>query len=284
MIRKVIQSNETTLSITLPKKWTRENHIKKGSEVHVKEEGQYLQIGFEEGDKVVKESIIDFSLFPDNTISNRLLRSAIASAYKKGFDRIILLPHKSLSFVMINEIVDTMAGVVISEQNEKKTVLHSIIDPQGEDVYRMINKMWQNVYYFTRETMHGRITKEESLQLSKSVIKMRDYIQRLIAIHRMDDDKEFEYYVMTMFLEKIISPGKAMEVNKITDRKEILPLIDYVENLRVAHNKKDIAQALSIFNKLSDLKNNLYKKKSPYYGVYIEYLFSLSSRVLGVLV
>ena len=82
MLRKVVQHGPSTMTVSLPIKWVKENHVQKGDELVISEENNRVVIGTQR--KAKKNNItIDITNLNRNTIMFYL-----RSLYRQGLDEI----------------------------------------------------------------------------------------------------------------------------------------------------------------------------------------------------
>src|SRR3989344_1396001 len=82
--RKIVQHGPSTLIISLPSNWVKQNGIKKGDELDVKEEGKTLIVS-------VDTVATNYSLTEDiSGLKPFLVTRFLGRAYQKGYDKIYL--------------------------------------------------------------------------------------------------------------------------------------------------------------------------------------------------
>lgn len=118
--RKIVQHGPSTLIISLPSNWVKQNGVKKGDELDVKEEGKTLVVGV---DKITTNS----ALTQDITgMRPFLVTRFLARSYQKGYDK-IYLEHDSLELLKtIQQKTLELIGYEIIEQNDKNCMIQSI--------------------------------------------------------------------------------------------------------------------------------------------------------------
>ncbi len=290
MIRKAIQSNPTTLSITLPKKWAVKHSISKGTEISVEETDNCLTVFPGKEQKKVKQISIELS----STDPSRI-RTVLAAAYRRGFDEIELSSKSELSFAEMNRIADSLMGAIIVKQNPHHVMIKIAIDDTFEETSSIISKLFTTASYFISqviEYLSSNAGQEPDLaEMMKSIMKLRDYCQRMIQKTTFEGDKSYEYHILVFLVEKIagnfkdiISAKDSMKrsdglIGKLTEKKKTF------DSLHAALAKKDLEAAVALNKTLSAERKEICKaKESPIIAVITENLFSISSRVVGLLV
>ncbi len=129
MKRKVARIGPSTLMVSLPSKWCKENNIQKGREIELDYgENNSLIIGASQPEKKIKEITVDLSKF------KYYPRHLVAAAYKTGYDKIIakyssekekkdvesLFGYSCLGYTVLEETKDTFVIKDLAEINEKE--------------------------------------------------------------------------------------------------------------------------------------------------------------------
>ncbi len=287
MKRKLIKQGLGGVTVTLPIKWIRQLNLDGGSEVEVNETEQGILISSQalEGKKKTKE------LFIKKEESTRL-RTILSSLYRQGYDEIRLNFEAPFSLSEITKIVESLLGYIITEQTEKKVIIKNALKDNFEEINAIINKMFITTTFFLQQIADylsgAKIKEEELTNLRNSIIKLRDYSQRMINVQQFEKEKSYEYHMLVFTLEKIASNGN----NLISLKKKIKPssikeldeVINYLAELQKAFLKKDSAFAIALNENIYNFK----KKKDqetliPIFAVMGENLFTLSSRIVAIL-
>ena len=268
MNRKLIKQGGTGLTLYVPKKWVDRLKLKPGDDVSIEEDGNNLILTPE---SILKDKIITINATEMNISS---LRIALSSVYWQGYNKIKLTTKKKFSFVQINRLIDTYMGLIITDQSEKSITIQNTSTEKFEDVDKIINKLFTTVkYMFTRTN-----DKEEILELRKSVLKLGNYCQRLVFTTNFGKDKTYEYSSLILMLKKV--SGSLTFLKK--DNKEMADLFD---KSRDAYLKKDLALATKNFETIVKKRESHIKKNDcAVLGSLLENMYSLSSRIVSVLV
>ncbi|MBU0727637.1 AbrB/MazE/SpoVT family DNA-binding domain-containing protein [Patescibacteria group bacterium] len=291
MKRKLIkQGGGGGVTIYLPKKWVIERNLKPGEEVEVEQIEKHLRISTRPYKKEKKKISVSIGKQDRSRI-----RTLIASAYRRGFDQVTLNSTEGFSFVEINEVVDSLIGFVISEQSAKRVVIENVMADKFERVSSIINKFFLTIKFLNTELINFLLSKEsdtsELRELDKSIIKLRDYCQRMIHMTTYNDDRCYDYYNLIFVTEKYAGNLKNFRrLKKTININKVLPQLkenqDFFVELYKALMKKDIDKALLLNKKASAIKKRIYSdpKSHPLLGLMATNLFSLSSRIVGVLI
>lgn len=280
VIRKLIKQGHQGLTVTLPIKWVRKYNLKGGGEINLEETDQGLLFSTK-GNIKNKE----LNLFVDETNKSRI-RTIISSAYRRGFNKVTLKTKNKFSFLEINQIVDSLIGFVITEQYEQKIVIENVMKDQFEHVESILNKLFVTTKYLQSKVISGEKNDAEIIQLKMSILKLRDYAQRMIHLNNYGGDKSYEFHSLVLLTEKFSSGFvKLYNSGKIKDKSSIEIIIKQFSELITIFNKKDIQKAIKLNDYISKLKHkNLTRKVDGPIFIITEYLFGISSRIVGILV
>lgn len=279
MKRKLISQGKGGYTITLPVDWIRKHNLNPGSELEVGEQDDQVLVSTSSGNRKKEISvIIDFN-------NPSRLRTLLASLYRRGYDKIILTSKAQLPLKEINEVVDSLIGYVILEQGQKQVIIKDVMEDHFEEVGSIVNKMFLMVKNFQNEVLNNSIKHEDLLLLKKSLLKHRDYCQRMILINHFEGERAPEYYELVYILDKIAANYHDLStLSKIkTLASETKLQMDLFSSIYSTYLKKEIDTALRLNQEISQLRKKLlFSAKHPLLLVMIENLFTLSSRIVGV--
>lgn len=167
MRRKVIQLSETTLGITLPSSWIKQNNIKKGDELLTSLYNN--EIILRKDDLVNfnnKEILLD--LRNKHPIFQWLLFS---SAYVSGYDTYRILSDTKPS---IRGFVNSLIGLSIVDETKSSLTIKSISNPNLE----IINEVILKLFFEIRLNVHEII--EDHVQNKIKIEKREEEINALV--------------------------------------------------------------------------------------------------------
>lgn len=285
MKRKLIkQGGGGGLTFYVPKKWADKRRLKAGDEINIEETEEDLLVSSTAKKRLKK---IEIEIEKEDKLR---IRTIISSAYRRGYDQVTLKSKYGFSFVEINQIIDSLIGYVITEQDDNKIIIKNIMADDFEDVSAILNKLLITIKFFISAVIEylesSNKDKSELSELMKSIMKSRDYCQRMIHLTTYAGDKCYEYNTLVFIAEKIAGNFNDLLHLKLKKRNLIVELkkrYDLFSKLYTALMKKNINMAIKLNDNLSKLKINL-KGEIPIIGVITENLFSLSSRIIGILI
>jgi len=199
MKRKLISQGGGGYTIYLPKKWVDELRLKPGEEVEVTPKDKNLIISAKPG-KVINSKTFDLE-----TVNKNHIRSVIASAYKAGYDEIILNFKEQPKVHEINAIINTFTGLELFSQKKNSVTIKSFLTTRPEDVESLIVKMFQMINLITK-TIQEEWSRIDIKNVDSTVLnirKLRDHCLRTVHFHKYGGDKSYDYYDLVTQLEKI---------------------------------------------------------------------------------
>jgi antitoxin component of MazEF toxin-antitoxin module len=262
MRRKLIKQGNDALTITLPAKWLKSKNLKAGDEIEVDEDEQKLLISGT-GEAELKTKTISL----EDTSQNHL-RSLISSAYKAGYDEIVLKSKQTLKLSQLNEIINTFTGLEIVSQEKNKLVIKSFLKVD-ENAEPLIIKMFQISKLVTDNLDQdwGKVDFNNlEVLVSSNLRKLRDHCLRTIQINKFAGDKSYDYYDLVTILEKIaaeflnlarsISASKLSKTDLFTELKELL------NQSYSVYLKKDYSEASKYWLTVGKIKERYSKEKN----------------------
>ena len=137
MKRKIVKQGATTLTVSLPSKWTKKFRLKSGDEIQVEEKENQLIIK-NSGEFAISKTQLEIDKLP-KAIAYRYL----VGAYKKGSDEINVRfsqyiedlktrkKHKTINF--IQETINNLIGVEIIEQTKNYCKIKQITNVSEDE-------------------------------------------------------------------------------------------------------------------------------------------------------
>ncbi len=284
MRRKLIKQGNNALTLTIPRKWTEKHQLSAGDEVEICELQTSLEIL---PISTTSKKSIEIKL--ENTQKD-LIRSVIASAYKSGYDIIIL--HCAVNPAVIKKIYDitnTFTGLEIIEQTQKSITIQCYLQESVEQTEKLINKMFQTVHYGS--SLIEASQEEIELLHNQTIHKLRDHTLRAIHKTSYGNDKTYDYYDLVTILEKISAANIHLATHVKESKKkdeETTKLNNYFSKLYSAYQLKSYNKSHLVWAELKKIRVEILEEKKSKQKVHIHYyhileLFRhLSSRILSL--
>ena len=182
--RKLQRLGNTTLVVSIPKKWADRYRLKRGDMVYVDiDESGYL--------KVIPQDIRHegstqntYTIEIDQEINSNLIERLITSCYILGYDRITIKVIKGKINGQILEgvrrTISEHTGVGILEQNEKSIILQCFIDVKRFPMNKLMKRIMDNVLSVIDLLM--RTVEEKNPTLLKDLKNIKTEIDRFFCL------------------------------------------------------------------------------------------------------
>lgn len=225
--RKVNLVGQSTLTVSLPTKWVKQNNVEKGDEIYAFFEDNEITFSLTEKKKVNKEicvNIDDFSYFA--------LSRCLSMLYMTNYSKITLIHSKTeilnykndepmdLKF-LTRKLLRRFIGAEIILQTDKKTEIECFVAEDTQD----LEKIEKRVYFLLKDIFNEMIENigENYSKFHENVYDYHDNIDKFI------------YY----FLRKLDASDKSNEEKKVAYSFYIFitTLVDNVRHVSERINK-----------------------------------------------
>lgn len=268
MKRKVIKQGNGTLTITLPKGWTKNVGLKGGDEIDVDDSGKGLMINT---DAAATDKRIDIELESNNKI---YVQQILRNIYLSGYDEVYVRFFDLSSIACISREIDDLLGYQIIEQSKDSCLIKNlspVVDEQFSALLRRIFLLNQNLSKILIEDLkEGRLKSSESVkEISRTIYRFANYCRRTITKKMIFDDYEGMrmYILITKMMtysndiryiyERMLGRKKLNLSKECLDYvKKVCDYYDMFYNLYYDRNLKEI-------HKISVIKNELLNKELP---------------------
>ena len=219
MKRKTVRLGPSTLVVSLPSKWSKEQQLKPGSELDVTEEDNKLIISTEQVE--VKKTVeLDLSNTP--ILHKRIL----ASKYMEGYDEIIITVKDAKQARQIQKRVDGLIGMEIIEQTKDRLVLKDMGTNDNETLQNITRRIFFLLKTISDDSLEAIKKKEKNLEyledMEKNVNKFTEYCFRVLNKKGFENKNQTAIqYTMIFLLENLGDEYKDL-VKYINDEKIVL--------------------------------------------------------------
>ena len=221
MRKKLVKQGHSTLTITIPAKWVRENKLKAGDELELDLDQNSLILSTTE---LPKEESIDLDI---TNLHKTGMNWLLAAAYKRGYDRIIVKYKNENQLRNINErIKECLKNYEIVGQSNSTITIKAISNSQEQDFEILLRRIFLvNLSFFksVHEALQNKKYNEllDSIYLEETNDSLVNTCQRIIIKNKIISHKDAPFfYVIIWQLEKIADSLKHF-CQDINDRKNI---------------------------------------------------------------
>ncbi len=178
MQRKVIQQGPSTLMISLPSKWVKENGIKRGEEINLEIVNNQLVVDTSKSSQDKKATIYLKS-------KEEYLDRMLMSRYREGYNEIYIKYEEGETINNIRETLRFLLGFEIVDQSANSCTIKNISEGSEEDYATMFRRMFQIMltmseacvaYAKTSDTKHLKT----AVDLRETMVKLEQFNLRLI--------------------------------------------------------------------------------------------------------
>jgi phosphate uptake regulator len=236
MERRLVKHGESTLMVSVPKKWLKKNNLSKGDAINFEESGNQLVLNGKKTKKTEKRIV--FTL-PENP-ARRWIRAFISHSYRKGATKISIRNCSADSVKTIIEVNnDHLIGFEINQVNKNTIELEQILDDNLEHFQNFFHKILfliENSLIELKDYLKNN-DKEIYASLIRSKTQTDKYInycKRGINTGILNIDKSIYWDCLsaqTQVIHAIIYLIKYIEEHKfVLKNKEIFGLLDEIKD------------------------------------------------------
>ncbi|HLC66619.1 MAG TPA: hypothetical protein VJK52_03180 [Candidatus Nanoarchaeia archaeon] len=135
MKRRVMQIADSTQLISLPRKWSLQNSVKKGDELDVELNGNKLLITYG-GQQPSRAAMIDFQQL------GNFNKNYLSIAYHMGFDEVEIRFDEPKNFEEIQDRVKDCIGFEIVDQGPQYCLIRSITDVSNDEFDKVLRRVF----------------------------------------------------------------------------------------------------------------------------------------------
>lgn len=233
MRRKVIKQGNGTLTVTLPKQWTKEVGLSGNDEVEVQEKDHTLLISKK---LIGKDSVVELRVTKE---VKRYIRSLIGRLYVRGYSRINITFDDPDLMNDIRKAVNDLIGADILDFSNNRCVVKMFSAEESGNLDKNFIKMFNTLQYMVNiiqeDIKKGKFNSEETLnELRNNNWKAKDYVLRNALLHNVTYE-EFGFLNNILFIyEKIGTNILAFYRMYLVHNK-----VDKSMNFKKIHNNLD---------------------------------------------
>lgn len=234
MGRRLVKHGESTLMVSLPSKWLRNNNLKKGNEVDVKEKENELIISRGDNSKEKTRTTVNIGgLSP-------LINRSITALYKKGVDELeIRFENKAETETLQKKAIPELLGFEILKQSQNSILIKDITGPADHDLDEIIRRIFLILDSMAEElinTLDKKLDTKPVIDTDASVNKFVNFSQRILNKKGYKQfQKTSQIYSIMSSLEEIGDLFKYIalefEKDKKIDKNQIEILTEIRESL-----------------------------------------------------
>lgn len=292
MERKVIKQGNDTLTITLPREWTKKYNIKAGDSLGIKAKNEILEIRNKEIN--LKEPIY----FDVNFNDEKLLNWTLGALYKIGFEEIHLRYSDTTIFNKIQKLIKNNLGFIITDQEKNMCIIKNMTTDNSDNLSALMHRSFLIALSFAENCCDALKKKKFShlnnlIYLHDNTDQIIKLCERLIIKTSYADvtNSSFnlailenlelicdDYKDICKFFGKIHKPSK--------NHKKIISLLENInkifektETLIFSYNEKEVIKILLEIKENNSRIESLYKEGNCNEIIFLFYLKSISDLI-----
>ncbi len=284
----------STLTVSLPSKWVKNNNIKKGDELNVEDAGSILKVYSGDEHLLTKKIKVDFS-----DMNKEAINSVMSVLHKSGYDEIEIIFKNPETVKTIQERINSMLiGYEIIEQKGNLCTVKSVSGDHASELDALIRRSFLVSLSLAKNSLeeikNGRADKlQELFVLEQTNNKLTNYCHRLLNKKPYKDEKTIYTYLVIWVLESICDDYRdvihcLMQKAGRKIRAEILDLYQEVNSLferyyQLFYNYSPEGM-IKIRHDLASLKQDLMRIRfNNHEKIICAYLFSIVNRIYDCL-
>ncbi len=138
--RKLVQHGQSTLMLSLPRKWLFQNNLEKGDTINIIESNNALILN---GSAKYEKKEITISI--TSTLESSI-RAILKNLYRLGFSKIhINISHQDMVQTIEKEVKDNLIGFEVMSSNSKLCIIENILEPSKTQLSNIESKIFLNI-------------------------------------------------------------------------------------------------------------------------------------------
>ena len=235
MRRKLVQHGLSSLTLSLPRKWIKNNQLSKGEELEIEESEDKLVICAKRKQRIKKISV-------DVTDAGLMIKKIVGATYKAGYDEVNVKFKSFEELEAVQKLIkEQFTGFEIISQTKEMIVIKSISKLEFEEFEESLKRFFTILNQISTEASQAIIKEDYSwlkkiTLLKKESDKFADFCRRAILSGFKDEKRRSEpLYVIIEELEKV------------SDRYRDLCEIIYEKKLKMSSKIQSLSKEIDEF-------------------------------------
>lgn len=260
MKRKLVRQGSSTMMISLPSKWVKNNNLDKGDEVDIEEKDNSILISTT---KIVSKKEIILEI---NESNKKDIKNLLTHIYRFGYNKIIVKGYKG-TIKEIKTIVDELLmGFELTEVSSNHLVIENISEPEKEKYPVLLKKSFQII----EETQEIAIKDfeensfkhlEDINDLKKQQDRFLLFCRRILVKNMGDKNTLTQWEIMNFLMHiehRYYYLYEFAANNKITKNREIIGLLISLKNYFHLFSDAYFNKNLESIHKINSQKHTYY--------------------------
>jgi len=136
MKRSLVKQGESTMMVSLPTKWIKDNNLVKGEEIDISQLDNNLLISSKPINKKTETTITLIG------VTESIIRTLITNAYRSGYDKIKIIYSNEKQYLILNDVLKTrLIGFDVTKKENEYCLVENITEPSEEQFENIIIKI-----------------------------------------------------------------------------------------------------------------------------------------------
>lgn len=170
MNRKVVQQGPSTLMVSLPTKWVKENSIQKGDDIDVSEEKGRLVLTLNKKPEMLKREFSEH----DFGILNKYF---VNYFYQKGYDEVLIRFESDIADEIERRVRD-LIGFEIVEKKKNSILIRALVQINEQEFETVLKKLFQITLVIGDLILENKL--KEAREMEKENNKYCDLCMRIL--------------------------------------------------------------------------------------------------------
>ena len=293
MKRKVVQQGPSTLMVSLPSKWAKENGLRKGDEIDLEEAEGSLVLRTRRKSSLQKTSV---RLADYGILSSR----AIGALYKQGFDEIEVIFRTQKDMDIVNKNLNEFIGFEIVSQNTKGCVIKEVSAPIDESFELILNRTVLLLKSVAEDTYNGLSSGDTNMLKTlpardATINKYANYCRRIINKfgYKEQHKAPMIYYVIEelenlgdeykYLVELVLENGYRLDKAQLELLQSINTMLDLLYRLILKFEVKNAEPLSAAYYSFSSRLKQLEKTKEVKKSRVLDSLSGMSHMIMNML-
>ncbi len=179
MQRKLVQQGASTLMVSLPRTWIKEQGLARGKIVDVSQESGAIVVRAS-GSARVRETAINLSGEDES-----LIRTLITNTYRTGIDKTTVTFDSEKQYKLLQNTVKTkLLGFQITQKDKKSCVIESVTEPDAAQFDNILSKFFlsaKQLLLLAHDRASGQAVSEDIDELEDRIIQYENFCLRCLS-------------------------------------------------------------------------------------------------------
>ncbi|MDO8628836.1 MAG: phosphate uptake regulator PhoU, partial [Nanoarchaeota archaeon] len=272
MQRKIVKLGPSTLTISLPSKWVKEQHLAPGNDLTIEEHNNQLLISTGTPETTTEKITLDISTHP------ALIKRLYAATYLQGADEIEIITANHEQSRILQQRTQELIGMEIIKQEKNKLTIKDLSNNTHENFDNITNRILYLLHSMSDEILKAITNKEQELNyiedMEKNINKFTDYCLRLLNKNLYPEKRKTPaIYCIIYLLEELGDHYKRLvyQLKNTTLDNKLINLYEkintYHKNYEKLHLKYSKEKAITLAQErdqlIQKIREEQEKRKNP---------------------